>query len=83
MGGSGLGVWVWEVEYFVMKALPETGIDDASNATLLVRSFLVRMEQMFQYIQTLSASMGQPPPPELFPPPPALATTPVSLPSLP
>jgi hypothetical protein len=76
-------VWVWEVEYFVMKALPEIGIDDASNATLLVRSFLVRMEQMFQYIKTLGASMGQPPPPELFPPPPAPATTLVSLPSLP
>jgi hypothetical protein len=37
-----------------------------------------RMEQMFQYMQTLRAALGQPLPLLLFPSPP-LATTPVSM----
>jgi hypothetical protein len=37
-----------------------------------------RMEQMFQYMQTLGDAMGQPLPPLLFPSPPS-ATTPVSM----
>jgi hypothetical protein len=39
---------------------------------------VARMEQMFQYMQSLGAAMGQSPPLLLFPPPPP-ATTPVSM----
>jgi hypothetical protein len=37
-----------------------------------------KMEQIFQYMQSLGAAMGQPPPPLLFPPPPPEGT-PVSM----
>jgi hypothetical protein len=37
------------------------------------------MEQMFQYMQSLGAAMGQLPPPLLFPPPPPPEGTPVSM----
>jgi hypothetical protein len=38
-----------------------------------------KMEQMFQYMQSLGAAMGQPPPSLLFPPPPPPEGTPVSM----
>jgi hypothetical protein len=38
-----------------------------------------KMGQMFQYMQSLSAAMGQPLPPLLFPPPPPPEGTPVSM----
>jgi hypothetical protein len=38
-----------------------------------------KMEQMFQYMQSLGAVVGQPPPLLLFPPPPPREGTPVSM----
>ena len=39
----------------------------------------LRIEQMFQYMQSPGERIGQPPPPVLFPTPPPPTTTPVSI----